>query len=74
MAMDGLTIPLIATTSEQSRHIQTQKMIGPQIHHCHWDLRQRLTIQGRMAASGRERTVAKIGRTHPHHQDTGDQE
>ena len=61
-------------TSELSRRTQTQKMIGLQIHHCHWDLRQRHMILGRMAASGRERTVAKIGRTHPHHQDNGDQD
>ena len=37
-------------------------------------LRQRRMIQGRMAVSGRERTVAKIGRTLPHHQDNGDQD
>ena len=66
MAMDGLTIPLRATTSEQSRHIQIQKMIERQTHRCLWAL-------FKMGVSGRERTVAKIGRTLPHHQDNGDQ-
>ena len=72
MAMDGPMIPLIAIISEQSRHRQIQKMTGLQIRHYRWDLRQRIMTQGRMAASGRERTVAKIGRTHPH-QDIGGQ-
>ena len=71
MAMDGLMTPLTAIISEQSRLKQTQKMTGLQTRHCRGDLRQRLMTQGRMATSGRRRTVAKSGRIHPHHQDIG---
>ena len=35
---------------------------------------QRPTTQERLAISGRERTVAKDGYIHPHHQDIGDQD
>ena len=73
MAMDGLMIPLIAIISEQSQLRQNKKMTGLLIRHCQWDLRQRLMTQGRMAASRRERTVAKSGRIYPHHQDIGGQ-
>ena len=72
--MVGLMTPPAATISEQSQLRPTQKMTGMQIRHCHWGLRQRPMIQGRMAASGSGRIVARSGHTHLHLQDIGGQE
>ena len=72
--MDGLMIPLIAITSEQSRLIQTQKMTGLQTRHCRWDLRQRLMTQEKMQLLAEEGQWTRVVARHPHQQDTGDQD